>query len=255
MSINLIIISRYNGNSESENFVNHIKSLNLALPGNTNVVYPSSENYETTLVAPLLKVPSSEDGPWYNLIIYDWNTTLLSTINTDIQTIITNTSGIFDAIYLGKYLDTCNNYSLNQNISSFSLVTGTDPVGFNAVLLSTSFSEKLQPNLENNKYYTVSYAINEYKVDNTIIEYATAPNLFVYNPLYVSIDLSNSYGVKTEECQGITSQIIPPSDDNLIIFWILLIIIGIALLIWLFINFTSYGQSIERKRMGDINIK
>jgi hypothetical protein len=242
MNINLIIISRY-GN---QTFIDKVKSLNLTAPENTSVIYPTSEQYETTLIIPYFKLPS--DGSWYNLVIYDWSTTMSSNINSDIQDIYNSLSENFDVMYLGKYLDTCNNYSVKENINSFSLVSGTDPVGFNAAILTTSFSEKIIPYLQNNKFYTLTYAINEYKIQNTIIEYSTAPNLFVFDPLYTSIDVSNSYSVKSQECQGITSQIIPPSDNNLTIFWILIIVCIIALLIWLFINFTSYGQSIEAKR-------
>ena len=242
MNINLIIISRY-GNQD---FVNKVKSFNLATPENTNVVYPNSEQHETTLIIPYLKLPT--DDSWYNLIIYDWSTTLATNILDDIQDIYSSLSENFDVLYLGKYLDTCSNYSIKENINSFSLVSGTDPVGFNAVILTTSFSEKLIPYLQNNKFYTLTYAINDYKIQNSIVEYSTAPNLFVFNPLYTSIDLSNSYSVKSEECQGITSQIIPPSDNNLTIFWILIIICAVALIIWLFINFTSYGQNIESRR-------
>jgi hypothetical protein len=63
---------------------------------------------------------------------------------------------------------------------------------------------------------------------------------------FVVIDLSKSYNVKTTECQGITSQVIPPSDNNLLIFWIILIIIGVCLIIWLLLNFTSFGINIEK---------
>jgi hypothetical protein len=238
MSINLIIISRYNSDAGNQQYINNIKSLNLAAPENTNVVYPSDTIYETTLVSPLLKI---EDGV-YNLIIYDWSTTLNSSINANISTILTKT---FDVAYLGKYLDTCNNYSPITSIGSFTLVSGTEPVGFNALVMNKSFSEKIQPFLNNSKYYSVSYAINSYKIENEITELATSPNLFVYNPLYNAVDLSNVYNIKTEECQGITSQIVPPSDNSLLIFWIIIIIIGICLIFWIVLNFTTVGYRIQ----------
>lgn len=233
MSINLIIISRYSNTQ----FVNHVQSLNLAPVGDTNIIYPTDDTYETSLVIPYLRTDM------YNLIIYDWSTTLSTTYNADIATILTSS---FDLVYLGKYLDTCNMYNLDKNISNFSLVKGTNPIGFNAVLLSGDFTNRLIPKLQTGDYYSIAYAIAEMNITETVVEFATSPNIFVYNPLYNSIDLSKSYNVKTTECQGITSQVIPPSDNNLLIFWIILIIIGVCLIIWMLLNFTSFGINIEK---------
>ena len=246
MTINLIIISRYNTNEENQTFIDYIKSLNLTTPENTSVVYPSDTLYETNLIAPLLKI---EDG-FYNLIIYDWSKTLLNEadINGAITGILTNE---FDIVYLGKYLDTCSNYSPLNNISgtSSTLVTGTDPIGFNALIMSKNFSNNIKPYFESSKYYSVSYAINNYKIDNTVIDFATSPNLFVYNPLYNSVDLSNVYNIKSTECQGLMSQLVPPSDNDLLIFWVIIIIIGICLIFWIILNFTSFGVSIKENKI------
>ena len=232
MDINLIIISRYT-NTE---FLNHIQSiLNFITP--QNVIYPTDTVYETSLIIPYLVT----DKP--NLIVYDSSTSLSNTLQSDIEGVLTNS---FDLVYLGKYLDTCSKYTVNTNINNFTLVNGTDPVGFNAILLSGEFAGNLIPYLQSGNYYTIAYAINNYKIENTTVEFATSPNLFIYNPLYNSIDLSKSYNVKTTECQGITTQLTPPSDDNLMIFWILLIIIGVCIIIWALLNFTTFGINIEK---------
>jgi len=241
--VKLIIISRY-PNTE---YLSYIE--NLGLPGSPGVVIkPNDDTYETTLIINEL------DGSKFNLIIYDWCYTYNSkvNINANIDSVLAymgiNTT---DVAYLSKYLDTCNNYSVSQNITNgdikFSVVSGTDPVGFNAVLLSGTFAAtKLKPKLETGKYYSIAYAINSLKIDEPIKEVAVSPNLFVYNPLYNSIDTSKTYNVKTTECQGITSQIEPPSDNNLLIFYIFLIIIGVCLIIWILLNFTSFGINIEK---------
>ena len=232
MDINLIIISRYS-NTE---YLNHIQALLNFIP-NPKIIYPNDNVYETSLIIPELVTDK------YNLIVYDSSTSLSGTLQDDIEKVLLVNS---EVVYLGKYLDTCSNYSVNQDINNFTLVNGTDPVGFNAVLLSGEFAGKLIPYLQSGKYYSIAYAINNYKIENDIIEYATSPNIFVYNPLYNSIDLSKSYNVKTTECQGITSQITPPSDNNLVIFWILLIIIGVCIIFWCLLNFTSFGINIDK---------
>jgi len=238
--VNLIIISRY-PNTE---YLNYIQGLNLS-SNPTNVIYPTDDVYETTLISPLLSTTK------VNLVIYDWCYTYDVNINTNIGSVLTYMgANSTDVAYLSKYLDTCNNYSVSQNYTNgaitFSVVSGTDPIGFNAVLLSGSFATKLKPKLDTGKYYSIAYAINSLKIDEPVKEVAVSPNLFVYNPLYNSIDTSKTYNVKTTECQGITSQIEPPSDNNLLIFYIFLIIIGVCLIIWILLNFTSFGINIEK---------
>lgn len=229
MSINLIIISRNNG---SENYIDNIKSYNITTPENTNVIYPTDSVLETTLIIPLLR------NDIQNLIIYDWSTTLSTTLNNQLTEIMTKT---YDIVYLGKYLDTCNKYLLQSQISNVSLVSGTDPVGFNAVLMTGAFAERLKQEMESKTYYSIIYAIQAIQLASTITSLAISPNLLTYNPLYINIDSSKSFSVKSEECQPLTSQITPPSDNQLDAFWILLIIIGIAILIFILVKYTSFG--------------
>jgi hypothetical protein len=239
MSINLIIISRYS----NTNYIDNIKSYNLALEANTNIIYPTDTQYETSLIIPYLKTDM------FNLIIYDWSTTFSSNVSDDVNQILTNT---FDVVYLGKYLDTCNNYSVSKSIDNFSLVTGTDPVGFNAVLITGDFANKMIPYLQSGKYYTIAYTIGDMSIETTVNSFAVSPNMFVYNPLYNSIDTSKSFSVKTMECQGLNSQINPPSDNNLTIFWIILIIIGVCFIIWAMLIYTPLGINIDKFNKSNI---
>jgi hypothetical protein len=232
MSINLIVISR---NPNSETYIDNIKSYEITSLNDTHIIYPNDTSYETGLILPVLNTDA------YNLIIYDWSTSLLSkeSIQNLLQEIMTKNS---DVVYLGKYLDTCNKYQIQSNIENISLVRGSDPIGFNAILINPSFTVQLKNELESKTYYTISYAISVLNIENSINTLAVSPNMFVYNPLYNNIDSSKSYNIRTEECQGITSQITPPSDNNLNIFWILVIVIIVALLIYLSVNFTSFGK-------------
>ena len=82
-------------------------------------------------------------------------------------------------------------------------------------------------------------------IDETIIYNAVSPNLFTYDPLYNTVDLSQVYNVKSNECIGTTTEVTPPSDNDLTFFWILLLVIGTALLIWFVI--TTHKESLENK--------
>lgn len=231
MSLNLIIISRYN----NADFINNIKGYNLTNISNTKVLVPTSESSESAQVAPLI------DPAVNNIIIYDWSTTTRADPSTVVNDIIT--AGGFDLVYLGKFLDTCSNYSLQSTVDGLNLVTGTSPVGFNAILLSPSFATTFQNYLNTNasKYYSLSYALLDLKVTNNYTSVAVSPNLFVYNPLYNSIDTSKIYSVKTTECEPVTSQITPPSDNALMVFWIILIIIAACVILFLILNYTTFG--------------
>lgn len=230
MSINLIIISR---NPNANDYIQNIKDYNIASSANTSVIYPDSNNYETTLTLPLL------DDTKYNILIYDWSTTQNVNLNNIISDIITTKT--FDLVYLGKYLDTCNKYLVNSNIQNVTFVSGTEPVGFNAVILSPAFTTKLKAEMQNTTYYSIIYAIQNISVNSSVAYFAISPNLFVYNPLYNEIDTSKAYGAKTEECQPFTSQITPPSDNQLEVFWIIIIILIIALILWFLVGFTTFG--------------
>ncbi len=231
MSLNLIIISRYN----NADFINNIKAYNLTDEPNTHVLVPTSETTESSQVAPLINPAVN------NIIIYDWSTTT----NPDPSAIVNDiiSAGGFDLVYLGKFLDTCSKYSLQSSLTEVDLVTGTSPVGFNAILLSPSFATTFQNYLNDNasKYYSLSYALLDLKVTNNYTALAVSPNLFVYNPLYNSIDTSKVYSVKTTECEPVTSQITPPSDNALMVFWIILIIIAACVILFIILNYTTFG--------------
>jgi hypothetical protein len=231
MSLNLIIISRYNNAA----FVANIEAYNLTNEANTKVLVPTSESSESSQVAPLINPAVN------NIIIYDWSTTTNANPSTIVDNIIA--AGGFDLVYLGKFLDTCSNYSLQSSLTEVDLVTGTSPVGFNAILLSPSFAATFQTYLNTNasKYYSLSYALLDLKVTNNYTSLAVSPNLFVYNPLYNSIDTSKIYSVKTTECEPVTSQITPPSDNALMVFWIILIIIAACVILFIILNYTTFG--------------
>jgi hypothetical protein len=233
MTLKLIIISRY----QNENFINNVKSYNLATEENTVVIYPTNDIYETTLIKPELV------GFDNYLIINDWSISMEASPATNVDNILAYFTSGYDVVYLGKYLDTCNRYNSYTNIDNFTLVTGTEPIGFNAVLISNSYAVKLIEEMNKNIYYTINYAMANLNLtsETPLSIYAVSPNIFVYNPLYNTIDLSKSYGVKTSECQMINPQVIPPSDNDLTIFWILLIIVAVCIILWLLLNFTSFG--------------
>lgn len=246
MSINLIIISRYSNTDFYNQVVSYFSGVSLA---GTTKIEPTDTNYETTLAGPAIN-PSV-----YNLIIYDWSSTLVGSanVNTILTTLITPPP-TYDVIYLGKYQDTCNKYSVYKTVISdvgpITLVSGTEPIGFNAILLSPTFSEKIKPILTESKYYSISYAISNYSIDNTVTEFALSPNLFNYNPLYNTIDLSQSYAVKTEECQLTTSQVEPPTDNSLDIFWVIIIVLIVALLLFVLIKVFKFGiKDYESKKI------
>jgi hypothetical protein len=232
MDRKLIIISR---NSGAESYINNIKGYSLATEENTVVIYPTDTEYETTLIKGVL------DPSKANLVIYDSSTTLID--NATLQDNVNTIQGYgIELVFLGKYLDTCSKYSLQNTVppaGSVSMVTGTEPVGFNAILMTGEFAGKLQTELNSKMYYSIIYAI----LNMNPVMQATSPNIFVYNPLYNSLDDGKVYNVKTEECQGITSQITPPSDNNLNIFWIIIIVVVVVFIFWLFVNFTDVFSS------------
>lgn len=246
MSINLIIISRYSNTDFYNQVTSYFSSSSIS---GTTKIEPTDTNYETTLVGPAI----DETKP--NLIIYDWSSTLVGPANVNtILTTLTTTSPTYDVIYLGKYQDTCNKYSINKTVITevgpITLVSGTEPIGFNAILLSPSFSATIKPILTDSKYYSISYAISDYSINNTVTEFALSPNLFNYNPLYNTIDLSQSYAVKTEECQLTTSQVEPPSDNSLNIFWVIIIVLIVALLLFILIKVFKFGiRDYESKKI------
>ncbi len=236
-AINLIIISRY----ENTDFLNTVQGYNLENSGTVTVI-----NQPTNGLDEVTQVRAALNASMTNLIIYDWSVTLEADPSAQVQSIIGSVTA--DLVYLGKFLDTCSKYAIQSNISNFNIVSGTEPVGFNAILMTPSFTGSLISFLDANvnKYYSLAYILLEMNISNPYTSYAVSPNLFVYNPMYNSIDTSNSYSVKTTECEPITTEIVPPSDNSLMIFWIILIVVGVCLIVFVLLNYTSFGVNTKK---------
>lgn len=242
-NINVIIISKVG--PDDPTWTDNIKSYNLATsaPSNTTVIYPTENLPETTAIIDANAL-NLTDSSWYNLIIYEWSTCVLPN-NSDIQNVISAilaTSEPWDTAYLGKWMDTCNKYTSFEDVSKFNLVANSEPAGFNAVLLNHNMSVKLNTALTDGKviYYSINYALLDIGINDNAINYiAVSPNLFTYNPLYNVVDESQIYAIKSNECIGTTTEVSPPSDNDLTFFWILLLIIGIALAIWFVVTINS----------------
>jgi hypothetical protein len=244
-NINVIIISKVG--PDNTEWTDTIKSYDLATssPSNTTIIYPTSSLPETNALidSGALNLNSS----WYNLIIYEWADCILPT-NTDIQNVIDsilNTTQPWDTAYLGKWMDTCNKYSTFEDSGKYNLVIGSEPTGFHAVLLNNTMSNKLNTALTDGKviYYSINYALLDIGIDDTSINYiAVSPNLFTYDPLYNVVDESQVYAVKSNECVGTTTEVSPPSDNDLTFFWIFLLVIGVSLIV-LFVITTNKESS------------
>jgi hypothetical protein len=244
-NINVIIISKVG--PDNTEWTDTIKGYNLATssPSNTTIIYPTSSYPETTAL--LQSNSLNLNSSWYNLIIYEWADCILPT-NTDIQNVINsilNTTQPWDTAYLGKWMDTCNKYSTFEDSGKFNLVVGSEPAGFNAVLLNNNMSIKLNTALTDGKviYYSINYALLDIGINDTAINYiAVSPNLFTYDPLYNVVDESQVYAVKSNECVGTTTEVTPPSDNDLTFFWIFLLVIGVSLIV-LFVITTNKESS------------
>jgi hypothetical protein len=243
MSLNVIIFQK----TTDETYKNRVASYNYASPAITPVVIPpsmdSNPKSDPTLLADQLVINK------YNLVIYDWSITLK---NDDLATLISATialnttpGNVFDVAYLGKYSDTCAKYTTlyTTEFTPFTIVGGTDPVGFNALLLTPSFSQKLKDKIETSSktYGSINYVIQEIGIDETIKYISYSPNLFVYDPLYNAVDDNVTFYAKTQECVSFNSQVTPPTDNALTIFWILLIIIGVCIILWLMLSSRGFG--------------
>jgi len=248
-NIHLIIISK----SGDVTFLNRVQAYNLSTDTAT-VLYPTNSQYETTLL--ISQNALKLDPNWYNLIIYDWAYSILPT-NTDIQNVIDAMIGLDQNVnpwsvgYLGKWMDTCNKYNNFTDTGKFDFVNGTEPVGFHAVLLTQDMSQKLQTKLSSTStvYYSINYALQDIGIDDSTVQYiAVSPNLFTYDPLYNKVDVSKVYAVKSNECVGTTTEVTPPSDNDLTLFWILLLVIGVALSIWFVITTQKESSEIKVKQ-------
>ena len=243
MNLNEIIFQKTTDTS----YKDRVAAYNYVVAPNTKtsvVIPPSTTESDPTLLAPQL---STTD---YNLVIYDWamtlkNDTLASLISSTLA-LNTTPDEIFNVAYLGKWSDTCSKYTTlyNSGFEPFTIVGGTDPVGFNALLLTPSFSEKLKTKITSsnpNTYNSINYVIQEISIDETVKYIAYSPNLFVYDPLYNAVDDNVTFYAKTQECVSFNSQVTPPTDNALTIFWILLIIVGVCIILWLMLSSRGFG--------------
>jgi hypothetical protein len=240
-NIDVIIIQKQ---TTTNAYVTRIQSYNLQASaggtGTVSVILPTSSSSEVQEFLAL-----SPNTSRYNLIIYEWCDCILpanSNIYSVINSIVTST-GAWDVNYLGKWMDTCNKYSTIYDSGKFNVVTNSEPVGFNAVLLTPTMTQKLVTKLTGSNYTSINYALQDIGIDETIVYNAVSPNLFTYDPLYNTVDVSTVYNVKSNECIGTTTEVTPPSDNDLTFFWILLLVIGTALFIWFVI--TTHRESVE----------
>lgn len=251
-NIDVVIIQKQ---TTTNDYVSRIQGFNLQTAaggtGSVSVIQPTNSSSE---VQELLNLGLNTSV--YNLIIYEWSDCILpanSNIYSVINDIITSAE-VWDVNYLGKWMDTCNKYSTTFDSGKFNIVANSEPVGFNAVLLTPSMTQKLITKLNSGGYTSINYALQDIGIDETIIYNAISPNLFTYDPLYNTVDLSKVYNVKSNECIGTTTEVTPPSDNDLTFFWILLLVIGTALLIWFVI--TTHKESLENKlsKMANKNL-
>jgi hypothetical protein len=255
LNIQITIISRCSDPDQVSFYIDRINSYQIGNNGTTNtkVITPTNSQSETSLLISndCLNLTSG----WYNLIIYDWAMSTLDTteINSIIESILNLNQNVnpWSAAYIGKFMDTCTKYNPfteTGSNSQFSIVENSEPAGFNAVLLTHDMSQSLHSKLTSTDvaYYSINYALQDIGIDNTSIKYiALSPNLFTYDPLFNKVDISKVYAVKSNECVGTTTEVTPPSDNDLTFFWILLIIIGVGLIIWFII--TTQNESIKIK--------
>ena len=239
MSLNVIIFQKTSDTSYKDRVEAYSYGVHT-----TEEIPPSTTESDPTLLAPNLN-PSV-----YNLVIYDWSMTLkndsLATLISSTINLNTTPGNVFDVAYLGKWSDTCAKYTTlyTSGFEPFTVVGGTDPVGFNAVLLTPTFSEKLKNkiNASNpNTYNSINYVIQEIAVDETVKYIAYSPNIFIYDPLYNAVDDNVTFYAKTQECVSFNSQVTPPNDNALTIFWILLIIVGVCIILWLMLSSRGFG--------------
>jgi hypothetical protein len=254
MNLNVIIFQKTSDTS----YKDRVAAYNYVTAPNTKttvVIQPDTSKTDPTLLAPALVTSD------YNLIIYDWSMTLKNDSLSDLidKTVTLNTTpgNVFDVSYLGKWSDTCSKYTTlyTTGFEPFTIVGGTDPVGFNALLLTPSFSQKLKDkiNASNpNTYNSINYVIQEIAIDQTVKYIAYSPNIFIYDPLYNTVDDNVTFYAKTQECVSFNSQVTPPNDNALTIFWILLIIVGVCIILWLMLSSRGFGLGkMEVARSGE----
>ena len=239
MPIKVIIFQK----TSDDDYKNRVLGYNYPA-GTTTQVIQAYDTSTTSTDPTLLKDALDTTAGVFNLIIYDWSMTLN---NSNLSTYLTYLVGLttWDVAYLGKWSDTCSKYTTvdtNATLAPYTLVGGTDPIGFNAVLLNPTLSADLKNKLSGTKIYnSINYAIQEINIDKEVKYVAFSPNLFVYDPMYNAVDNSVTYFIKTQECVSFNSQVTPPSDNALTIFWILLIILGVCVILWLLLSSRGFG--------------
>jgi hypothetical protein len=256
VNIQITIISRCSDPDQVSFYIDRIESYEIGNNGTTytKVITPTNSQPETSL---LISNECLNLTPgWYNLIIYDWAMSIIDSteINSIIESILNLDQNVnpWSAAYLGKFMDTCTKYNPFAETGTnnqFDIVENSEPAGFNAVLLTHDMSQSLYSRLTSNvAYYSINYAIQDIGIDDSSIKYiALSPNLFTYDPLYNKVDVNKVYAVKSNECVGTTSEVTPPSDNDLTFFWILLIIIGVGLIIWFIISTQNESYKIKTK--------
>lgn len=256
LNIQVTIISKCSDPSQTSFYINRIKNYEIGYDSSSyTVITPNNSQSETSLL--ISSGALNRTAGWYNLIIYDWAMTTIG--NAEIKSIVesilnlnqsTNPWGV---AYLGKFMDTCTKYNPFLETGSsdqFDLVENSEPAGFNAVLLTHDMTELLYSSLTSTDvvYYSINYALQDIGIDNTSIKYiALSPNLFTYDPLFNKVDISKIYSVKTNECVSTTTEVTPPSDNDLTFFWILLLVIGVGLIIWFIITSQHESAKIKSK--------
>jgi hypothetical protein len=187
-NIDVIIIQKQ---TTTNDYVSRIQGFNLETAGGgtgtVNVIQPTNSSSE---VQELLNLGLNTSV--YNLIIYEWSDCILPN-NSDIYSVINNiiiSTNVWDINYLGKWMDTCNKYSTTFDSGKFNIVANSEPVGFNAVLLTPAMTQKLVTKLTGSTYTSINYALQDIGIDQTIVYNAVSPNLFTYDPLYNTVDVS-----------------------------------------------------------------
>lgn len=256
LNIQVTIISKCSDPAQTSFYIDRIKNYDIGYDSNSyTVITPTNNEYETNLL--ISSNALNRTTGWYNLIIYDW---AMSTIdNTQIKSIIESILNLdqntnpWSAAYIGKFMDTCTKYNPFTETGTnnqFSIVENSEPAGFNAVLITHDMTELLYSKLTSTDvvYYSINYALQDIGIDNTSIKYiALSPNLFTYDPLFNKVDISKVYAVKSNECVGTTTEVTPPSDNDLTFFWILLLVIGVGLIIWFIMTSRNESAKIRSK--------
>ena len=126
MGLNVIVFQK---NNSTNVYSDKVKNYNYGTGATINVI-----NFNVNYTDPTLLVNSGYfNTSDTNLIIYDWSATLNDgQLDSLLVTLI---GASWDVAYLGKWSDTCSKYNVENDVDyiPFTIVNGTDPIGFNAV--------------------------------------------------------------------------------------------------------------------------